>query len=138
VPLYDCTFILNPQLEETALDGCIKNARDMIDHSGGRVVSENRMGMRRFAYEIQKLSQGYYISLVFEGGGRTVGELEHQLRLDEGCLRFLTCLAPKVTEREDKSLSRSQEANSTTVSGPHQHNKPSPKSEPPEEKDATK
>ena len=93
--LYDCTFILNPQLEESGLDGYIKDARNLIDRHGGKVMAEKRMGMRRLAYEIQKLTQGYYVSLIFDGNGTTVHELERQFRLDENCLRFLTCLASK-------------------------------------------
>jgi small subunit ribosomal protein S6 len=93
--LYDCTFILHPQVEESGLDGYIKEARDLIVSNGGQVTAENRMGMRRMAYEIQKINQAYYVSLVFEGDGRTVSELERFLRLSESCLRFLTCLAPR-------------------------------------------
>lgn len=93
--LYDCTFILNPQLEETGLEGYIKDARDLVERHGGKVMAEKRMGMRRLAYEIQKLTQGYYVSLVFDGNGSTVHELERHFRLDENCLRFLTCLATK-------------------------------------------
>jgi small subunit ribosomal protein S6 len=100
VTLYDCTFILNPQLEETGLDSYIKDTRDLVGRHSGKVVSEKRFGMRRLAYEIQKLTQGYYVSFIFEGNGDTVRELERHLRLDENCLRFLTCLAPrKVTEK---------------------------------------
>jgi small subunit ribosomal protein S6 len=136
VPLYDCTFILNPQLEEAALDGYIKSAGDLIDRNGGKVVNENRIGIRRLAYEIKKLSQGYYVSLVFEGGGRTVGELERQLRLEEGCLRFLTCLAPDVAGREDKPSSPSQKTDSAAVSRTHQHDESVPANKSAEEKNS--
>jgi small subunit ribosomal protein S6 len=72
MPVYDSTFILNPQIEEGGLDARIKEAVDLINANGGKVVKENRMGMRRMAYEIQKLTQGYYVSLVFEGTQTTV------------------------------------------------------------------
>jgi small subunit ribosomal protein S6 len=89
--VYDSTFILNPQIEEGGLDGRVKEATDLINSSGGKVIKENRLGMRRMAYEIQNLTQGYYVSLVFEGNQDTVNALERRLRLDESCLRFLTC-----------------------------------------------
>jgi small subunit ribosomal protein S6 len=90
--VYDMTVILSPQVEEGGFDTRIKDMVDLIGKSGGKVVRENRIGMRRMAYEIQKVTQGYYISLVFEGTGELVSELERRLRLDESCLRFLTCL----------------------------------------------
>ncbi len=89
--VYDSTFILNPQLEEGGLDASIKDAVDLITAHGGKIVKENRIGMRRMAYEIQKITQGYYVSLVFEGSHETVLELERKFRLNEACLRFLTC-----------------------------------------------
>jgi small subunit ribosomal protein S6 len=91
MPVYDSTFVLNPQIEEGGLDSRIKEAVDLINSHGGKVIRENRLGMRRMAYEIQKLTQGYYVSLVFEGSQETVTELERRFRLDESCLRFLTC-----------------------------------------------
>jgi ribosomal protein S6 len=54
--VYDSTFILNPQLEEGGLDASIKDAVDLITAHGGKIVKENRIGMRRMAYEIQKIT----------------------------------------------------------------------------------
>jgi small subunit ribosomal protein S6 len=92
MPVYDTTFVLNPQLEEAGLDGRIKEVVDLIGANGGKMVREQRIGMRRLAYEIQKLTQGYYVSLIYEGNGDLVREMERRFRLDESCLRFLTCL----------------------------------------------
>jgi small subunit ribosomal protein S6 len=90
--IYDTTFILNPQLEESGLDSRIQEYINLIGNNGGKMVKENRIGMRRLAYEIENLNQGYYISLVFDGPSELVTELERRLRLDDGCIRFLTCL----------------------------------------------
>ncbi|MFH1700844.1 MAG: 30S ribosomal protein S6 [Candidatus Zixiibacteriota bacterium] len=103
--LYDTTFILNPQLEESGLDERVKQVIELINSHGGKVTKENRMGMRRLAYEIQKMTQGYYVNLVFEGSGDTVKELEHRFRLDENCMRFLTCLYKEVPEKTISSRS---------------------------------
>jgi len=105
MPVYDSTFILNPQLEEGGLDTRIKDAVDLINANGGKVIKENRMGMRRMAYEIQKLTQGYYVSLVFEGNQGTVTELERQFRLDESCLRFLTCHFQDFSRKRERKVS---------------------------------
>ena len=90
--LYDSTFILNPQMEESNFDAQIKEAKELVARYGGKVVNENRLGMRRLAYEINRLTQGYYVSLVYEGNGEVVKELERHLRLSEACIRFLTTL----------------------------------------------
>ena len=106
MPCYDCTFILNPQLEEAVLEGHIKDAKDLIDKQGGKLVKDNRIGMRRLAYEINKLTQGYYVSLVFDGNGDTVSQLERQFRLNENVLRFLTCLYKEFEKRDVRPTRR--------------------------------
>ncbi len=103
MPVYDTTFILNPQLEESGLDSRVQEYINMIGNNGGKMVKENRIGMRRLAYEIQNLNQGYYISLVFDGSPDLVTELERRMRMDEGCIRFLTCLYQDFSaRRKDK------------------------------------
>lgn len=106
MPVYDCTFILNPQLEESVLEGHIKSAKDLIEQQGGKIVKDYRIGMRRLAYEINKLTQGYYVSLVFDGTGDMVKELERQFRLEESVLRFLTCMYKEFEKREIKPVRR--------------------------------
>ncbi len=91
MPVYDTTFILNPQLEESGLDSRIQEYISLIGSKGGKMVKENRMGMRRMAYMIENLNQGYYVNLIFDGTAELVNELERRMRLDEACLRFLTC-----------------------------------------------
>jgi len=91
MPVYDTTFILNPQLEESGLDSRIQEYISLIGNNGGKIVKESRMGMRRMAYMIENLNQGYYVNLIFDGSAELVNELERRMRLDEACLRFLTC-----------------------------------------------
>jgi len=119
MPTYDCTFILNSQLEEAAMESHIKNAKDLIGRHGGTIISDNRLGMRRLAYEIEKMTQGYYVSLVFDGDGAVINELERQFRLDEACLRFLTCHYQEEKRRLTKAeKARAAEAAEAAENGP--------------------
>lgn len=102
MPVYDCTLVLNSQLDEAGLEAEIKNAKDLVERFGGKIVADNRIGMRRLAYEIRKLTQGYYVSLVFEGNGETIRELESNLRINEAFLRFLTCQFQEFPPRDER------------------------------------
>ncbi len=102
MPVYDCTLVLNSQLDEAALEAEIKNAKDLVERHGGKIVADNRIGMRRLAYEIRKLTQGYYVSLVFEGTGEIIRELESNLRINEAFLRFLTCQFQEFPPRDER------------------------------------
>lgn len=110
MPLYDSTFILNPQTEESNFDAQIKEAGELIARYGGKVVHENRFGMRRLAYEIQHLTQGYYVSLVYEGNGEVVKELERHFRLSEQVIRFLTTIYQQPEGQVDEILAAVPEA----------------------------
>jgi len=117
--VYDTTIILNPQIEEGGINGEIKKSLDLIDRYGGKVINEDRMGIRRLAYEIQKIHQGYYYRVTFEGTGKVIDELERQLRLDEPCLRFLTCL-----HHEEKVSHKKAEADDRPADKPVEQSAP--------------
>jgi small subunit ribosomal protein S6 len=108
--LYDSTFILNPQMEESNFDTQIKEAVELVARYGGKMVNENRFGMRRLAYEINHLTQGYYVSLVYEGDGNVVKELERHFRLSESCIRFLTTLYQQPEGKVEEILAAVPEA----------------------------
>ena len=127
MPVYDTTFVLNPQLEESGLDSRVQEYINLIGNNGGKMVKENRIGMRRLAYEIANLNQGYYISLVFEGSSDLVTELERRLRLDEGCIRFLTCLYRDFgARRKDKKKKKAKKEQPPEETQPAKAEKSSP------------
>jgi small subunit ribosomal protein S6 len=107
MPLYETTFILNPQLEDSAIDGRIKETIGIIEKSGGKILKENRIGTRRLAYELARMSQGYYVDLIFEGNATVPRELETRYRLEDDFLRHLTCrYEGKIGQEEEQKEER--------------------------------
>ena len=88
--LYETTFILGPQADEATFDRQIKAISDLIERNQGKIVKENRTGIRRLAYPIQKFTQGYYTRFIFEGNSTLLNELERFYKLEEPYIRFLT------------------------------------------------
>ncbi len=88
--LYETTFIVNPQTDDATIDRHVKAVTDIITEAGGKIVYENRMGTRRLAYAINKLTQGYYANFIFEAPKTVVSQLDHHMRLDEAYMRHLT------------------------------------------------
>ena len=60
---YETTFIVNPQTDNATIDSQVGAISKLISDNGGEIINENRMGTRRLAYPIQKLTQGilYYL-----------------------------------------------------------------------------
>jgi len=92
VRLYETTFILNPQTDDTTIDRQIKAIIGIITGNGGKVVIEDRIGSRRLSFQINKLSQGYYTSLVFQAPTSVLPLIERHYKLDDSYMRHLTIL----------------------------------------------
>ena len=90
--IYESTFILSPQADDAAFDRQIKAATDIIGNNGGKIIQEDRWGIRRLAYPIKKFTQGFYTRLVFEGTNQVLTELERFYKLEEPYIRYLTIL----------------------------------------------
>jgi ribosomal protein S6 len=101
--LYETTFIVNPQTDDTTIDRKVKAIVEIITEAGGKVVYENRMGTRRMAYAINKLTQGYYANFIFEAPKTVVPQLDRHMRLDEAYMRHLTVVFEGTVPDKDAS-----------------------------------
>ena len=83
---YELMVILDGDLEENNVEGSVRRVQDQIKAKGGDVRRTDRWGKRRFAYEINKKTEGYYFLIEFVGG-EGLAELEHQFRLADDLVR---------------------------------------------------
>lgn len=90
--IYETTFIVNPQSDDSTIESKVKAVTDLIASNGGKVIHENRIGTRRLAYAIKRLTQGYYTSLIFEAEPVILPTLERMYKLDEAFIRYLTVI----------------------------------------------
>ncbi|MFH1373569.1 MAG: 30S ribosomal protein S6 [bacterium] len=104
--VYDTTFIINPQTDDSLIDQSVRSVADLITGNGGRIINEDRMGTRRLAYQIEDLTQGYYTTFIFEGPSSILPILDRHFKLGESFMRHLTIVydgdlsafTPKETE----------------------------------------
>jgi small subunit ribosomal protein S6 len=90
--VYETTFVINPQTDDTAIDRQVQAVVDKIKEAGGKPTHEDRMGTRRMAYEILGLSQGYYTSIIFEAPTEAIDSLDRLYKLEEAYIRYMTVL----------------------------------------------
>jgi len=99
--VYETTFILSPQADDAAFDRQIKAVSELITRYKGKVLEEDRWGIRRLAYAIRKFTQGYYTRIIFEGNNTLLHELDRFYRLEEPYIRDLTVsFEGKLKEKE--------------------------------------
>ena len=86
---YEVTYILRPSLEETEVEARANAIGEIVKSQGGEVVSVERLGKKRLAYEIADSREGNYVVMQFKSGAAASKELERQLKLHEDVLRAL-------------------------------------------------
>ena len=85
---YEVTFIINPTLEDEKKDATIETVKDIIA-ADGVVGKVDVWGMRKLAYPIQKLEEGYYVVVEFEGNTTLPKELDRRLRILDSIMRHI-------------------------------------------------
>lgn len=89
---YEVMFIISPQLEEEAIEAAISKYSEVITTNGGEIEKVEKWGKRRLAYEIDRITEGYYVLTLFKSPSSVCQELERLLRIDEEIIRYLIVL----------------------------------------------
>ena len=63
---YELAVVVSAKLEDEARADVIEKVKAMITRFGGNVTDVDEWGKRRFAYEIQKMKEGFYYFVHFE------------------------------------------------------------------------
>jgi small subunit ribosomal protein S6 len=79
--------MLDPDVPDDRRDAIADETRKRIE-SGGTLKNDASWGMRKLAYEIRQRTEADYRLFRFEGQGGVLDELNHNLRIADGVLRF--------------------------------------------------
>ena len=93
---YELMMIHRPEMAETDVRSEIGKVEETIA-AVGAVDSTDFWGKRRFAYEINKLNEGYYSVIEFQGTNELIDSLDRALRLADTVVRH------KILRREPAS-----------------------------------
>jgi small subunit ribosomal protein S6 len=86
---YEVTYILRPSLEEAEVEERSNAISEIVKNNGGEVVSVEKLGKKRLAYEIDDVREGNYVVMRFNSNAAASKELERLLKLHEDVLRAL-------------------------------------------------
>ena len=87
---YEVVTIYNPGLEsEEAYDAQIERFTNLVADQGGEVVGVDKWGRRRLAYEIEGLTEGYYVLMRFNAQPDVARELERVMKITDTVVRHL-------------------------------------------------
>ena len=86
---YELAVVVSAKLEDEARADVIEKVKAMITRFGGNVTDVDEWGKRRFAYEIQKMKEGFYYFVHFESDSVCPNEVENHIRIMEPVIRYL-------------------------------------------------
>ena len=89
VTLYETLFVVHPE-KGLRMKEFVERFKKVIEGQEGTMSQVDEWGARDLAYKIEKQSRGYYTLLRYRASGRAVEELERNLKMTDGILRYLT------------------------------------------------
>lgn len=88
--MYETIFILDSLLAPEEIDKTIDRVKEVIETNQGKVLTIDKWGKRRLAFEIQKKQYGFYVAIEFEAEGNLPLALQNEYNYNDKVLRYLT------------------------------------------------
>ena len=85
---YEVMFVINAALEEATKNATIETVQNIIA-ANGEVVKTDVWGMRKLAYPIQKMEEGYYVVIEFKADATLPYELNRKLKISDNVIRHI-------------------------------------------------
>jgi len=92
---YETVFIMTPVLSDDQMKETVKKFENILCDKGAEIIHQENWGLKKFEYQIQKKSTGFYQLFEFKAEPHVVAELELQYRRDEKVMRYLTVTLDK-------------------------------------------
>jgi small subunit ribosomal protein S6 len=84
---YELVLMLDPEAEDAARDRVAEDVRKQIE-AAGTLERADTWGMRKMAYEIRQRTEADYRYYRFQGEAELLHQLDHNLKIADGALRF--------------------------------------------------
>lgn len=85
---YESMYILKPNLDDETRTALVERFKSIVENGGGKVEKVDEWGMKKLAYEINYISEGYYVLMTFEAPSELPLELERIYNITENVMRY--------------------------------------------------
>ena len=86
---YELAVVVSAKIEDDERAAVIEKVKDIITTNGGNITNVDEWGKKRLAYEVQKMREGFYYFIQFEGASTVPAEVESRIRIIENVVRYL-------------------------------------------------
>jgi small subunit ribosomal protein S6 len=95
---YECMLILPADADEALVTTAVDRITKAIAPTGGAVAGFDRWGRRRFAYELARQTEGYYVVVRFTAEPEIQQELDRALNLADEVIRHKVMVLPNTAK----------------------------------------
>ena len=85
----ELAVVVSAKLEDDARTATVEKVKEYVTRFGGTITDVEEWGKKKLAYEIQKMSEGFYYFIHFEAESTCPAEVERRVRIMEDVLRYL-------------------------------------------------
>ncbi len=86
---YELALVVNAKIEDDARAAVVEKAKEYITRAGGTITEVEEWGKKKLAYEIQKMSDGFFYFIQFDAAADAPAQIEQHVRIMDNVLRFL-------------------------------------------------
>lgn len=86
---YELLTVFKPNLDVEEVDKVIAKLGETITGFEGKVVSIDKIGRKKLAYDILKFRDGFFTTLILNLPANKVADLKRQLKLNDNVLRIM-------------------------------------------------
>ena len=84
---YELLYIISQDANDEQKEALINKFNAMIEDKGGKILSLEKIGMKKFAYPINFKNEGYYVLVNFEADAVVVDEMTKLMNITEHVVR---------------------------------------------------
>lgn len=86
---YEILYIIKNSIDDEAKEAVIKRYEETVLSNGGSVEKIDKWGMKKFAYTINYMNDGYYVLMNFSSSPELPKEIERQMRISDDIVRYM-------------------------------------------------
>lgn len=112
---YEIAVVVSAKLEEEERVAVIEKVKELVQRFEGNITNVEDWGKRELAYEIQKMKEAFYYFVHFESDNTDCpNEMEQQLRIMDGVIRYLVVREDEEDVEEVKEADQVEEVAEVT------------------------
>ena len=86
---YELALVVSAKIEDDARTATVEKAKEYITRAGGTVTEVEEWGKKKLAYDVQKMSEGFYYFIQFDAASDVPAKVEQDVRIMDNVLRCL-------------------------------------------------